>query len=1197
MNQPDRSANPTRSFSARISGAVGMLVVLGLLAAVPASATYEQVGTFDFAASPSTRYEAAKGLEANTTGAGGVAPGTLYAVTPSFSRVAVYSPKGEFREAWGWGVADGAKEFQRCGPDGEAAHPTCDSNSQAGWGGEGDGQLWSPVDVAVDQATGNVYVLNSASLSAGYGGEHGVVQVFSADGSQLIGHFGERAEYFFAPETNESINESPEKFHSTDANGINPGIAVDGSGRAYVSDNNFFGAREPAGKSRLMIFEPQSPGDYEHYVYAGQSHDITSHPYRPVVDSAGNLYSQRSASTVEKSTREEPDVAVCEFTPSGSGVAAMTVNPATGEVFFFALANKKIHQLGPCSSGQFVETTSFSPTPKAGEISALAFNPNLTFAASRPPGTLYAAENDTQPEQSGGPGGSLFFPHFAYIFAPAEVNPPVVESESVASVTSSTATLGAQINPKGSPTRYAFQYLTDAAYEANEPADRFAGSTEAPLGATALGSGQSALGAGASLVGLLPDTEYRYRVIATSHCEPDDEEAICEATGPAQIFRTFPLEAPGLSDNRAYELVSPAQKYGGEVFPADAYTASCGLECKPDGGGNFPHQSSPDGEAVVYAGFPFSFAGGARVFNEYLSRRTSSGWQTTILSPKLQSTLGGHKAFNAELTQGLFSQGNPSLSPDAPSEFANFYTQPSGTPSALTPLLGAEPPNRSVDNFELTYVGGSADFNRFFFEANDALTEETPFAPAALDPGASTNPTTNNLYEWSNGQLRLVNVLPGNAESVPGAAFGARPEDSQVGGGLSHAISADGSRAFWSDKAGQVYVRENGESTRAIPDPGKFLGASADGSKVLLQSGHVYDLETEAITDLSEGKGGFRGIVGQSEEDLSHIYFVDTAVLTGEGENDQGAKAQAGQNNLYAWQEGASTFVTTLLAVDNNTTSPSGYGGDWFTAPSHRTAEASPNGRWVAFLSAAPLTGYDNTCTIFNFNSGKDITGPCLEVFLYDSATGKLSCPSCNPSGARALGPSSLRLIRTAKDPLPQPRYLTDEGRLYFDSRDSLTPFDTNNGVEDVYQYEPNGIGSCKREAGCVSLISAGSEPVDSNLLTVDETGKNVFFTSRDQLVLKDRDDLLDLYVSRENGGLASESETSRGECQGEACQAAIVPPNDPTPGSSSFEGAGNVDEKKQAKKHKKKHKHAKKHKSHKRSHGRAANHNRGGAK
>ena len=93
---------------------------------------------------------------------------------------------------------------------------------------------------------------------------------------------------------------------------------------------------------------------------------------------------------------------------------------------------------------------------------------------------------------------------------------------------------------------------------------------------------------------------------------------------------------------------------------------------------------------------------------------------------------------------------------------------------------------------------------------------------------------------------------------------------------------------------------------------------------------------------------------------------------------------------------------------------------------------------------------------------------------------------------------------------------------------------------------------------------------------------------------------LIDLYDAREGGGIPAETETGRGECQGEACQLAVSPPNDPTPASSSFEGAGNVNEEpKAAKKHAKKHKkkNAKKRHSKKHSKKRAAKRNRGGAK
>jgi hypothetical protein len=1185
MTQAGHSSKQHRSLSAQIGAVALALLALGLLAASSALATYEQVGTFAGTpgvlklapgASSSWPEEVqlgdTGGMAVNYTGAGGVPAGTVYATNAKdFLEVARFNPNGTFSEAWSIDRKD--PPGLRCGPDGNPVQPTC--TSVPGGGSQ------SSTDVDVDQVTGNVYVASQGGFPAG----SQVIYVYSPDGSELIAQFGE-----VAP-SSDTIAMSPEKIHAQHFSYAGS-IAVDALGDVYVFDAH-------STEHRLMKFEPQAPGDYEHYVYAGQSQDLFAGPgtffsIAPVIDSAGNIYviGGSNGGVIAELDPSRPSAPpVCEFEFPGGQIQSMTVNPQSGEVFFFSSTDRKFHQLSACNGeGEFAETAAFGPAPKRTRIGSMALDPVRQFDPDRPAGVLYAGSVDgTGGKTEGTYPNNLGESALGYVFSAPVEAPPKVESESVSRVTATTATLGAQINPRGSDTRYAFQYITEAAWQANEPADRFAGAEEAPPGGGALGSGQEALGAAAPITGLLPDTAYRYRAVATSHCSSEDKEKVCEGTGPDQLFRTFPAQAPGLPDERAWELVSPADKHGGEVMAAEPLISSCNGLCKPGFRSlPFPLQSAPDGEAIAYKGQSFFGGEGAVNENEYIARRSPSGWQTKTMSPVLQQSLGGHEAFDPGLTRGLIfqSKGSPALSPDAPSGYANLYTQSTADPLALSPLLAAEPPNRLPGNFELTYAGASADLSRVFFSANDALSEETPFAPQAEDGGVGKD----NLYEWVAGGLHLVNVAPGNAAATPGAAFGARGEGTGVGDSLFHAISTDGSRAFWSDEAGQVYVRENAESTKAIPDPGKFLSASADGSKVLLTDGHVYDLETEATTDLTEGKGGFLGILGQSE-DFSHLYFVDTAVLD-EAPSGEGEVAKAGKDNLYSREEGSARFVATLAAQDNGQS-----GGDWASSPSsRRTAEASPDGSWVAFLSQAPLTGYDNTCKSFNGNSQEYEIGPCSEAFLYDSATDSLACASCNPTGERPLGLSVLRRIADAPASLPQPRYLSDEGRLFFDSRDSLSSADTNDGVEDVYQYEPEGVGSCKRQSGCVNLISAGHEPVDSNFLAADPSGKNVFFTTRDQLTLKDRDELIDLYDARAGGGIAAETETARTECQGEACQGAVSPPNDPTPGSSSFEGAGNVEERKAAKKHKKK-KHAKKHKNGKHAHKRAAKHNRGGAK
>jgi hypothetical protein len=1131
MNYRDEDTMTQTSAKKNLALLVRCLVVvaflLGLSATSAAAATtYETVDNFAGILTPKPEGEewpeevqlgGVSGMAVNRTGAGGVPKGTLYASVPGGGEppaVVRFAPDGTFEERFSLN--------NRCGPI-VPGFPPCEPRPNKGSGLN---------DVDIDQSTGNVYHFNLE------GGE-GIltITVFNPDGSEMISRFGLTGKF------GETATEGPDRIHSSSPGGI----AVNDAGEVYVFDednpSDFY--------RRLLVFKPETPGDYEHYVYAGKENDIggtfsgTPSPRAPVLDDAGNVYAAGDGFIAKYDLTVSRSVPVCLFTVK-SGIAAHTVNPVTGEVFYYSTVDRKVHLLNPCNSeGKFTETEPpFKATPERDTLWGLTFNPEGKFETFSPPGVLYgAAPNGSSPL-----GGDPKQSSLGYIFARPPSFLPVVDSESVVNIRSTSATLRAYINPKGSPTSYAFQYIDRESWEANEPSERFAGATEVPLGGAELGSGQLPLLAAEPLSGLSPGTEYHYRAIATS------EQGT--TPGPDQAFRTFPVEVAELPDGRVYELVSPTQKNGGEVITPEPFRASCGPECKPGLAVpvRFPVQVSPDGDSVAYMSQPFRLNEGPTEFDQNLARRTASGWQSNGLG--LPASRGGVPfasfALDPDLNKAIIRLNSPTLAPEAPLDYDNLLTQPTGSPLSLDPLLKATPPNRSsegTNGFVVKYAGASADLSRVFFAANDALTDATGAAPAAQDGGVNND----NLYEWSEGELRLVNVAPGNAAAPPGAAFGALKASQYHAAILSHAISSDGSRVFWRDAGGQVYVRENAETTREIPAPGQFLSASADGSKVLLSSGSVYDLDSETTTDLTEGEGGFAGLAGQTE-DLSRLYFVSTSVLD-EAPNAHGDQAEAGENNLYAWQDGSSRFIAALLPGDSETNATAV--GDWSPAPIQRTAQASPNGRVLTFLSAAPLTDADNT-GICVFNNSKLVEGPCQEVYVYDADSDSLKCISCNPVGAIAMGRSYLPTTNEGGGYLTPPHLVSDSGRVYFDSRDSLSALDTNNGVEDVYQYEPQGVGSCTKDGGCVTLISAGREPVDSNLIAADASGKSVFFTTRDQLVLKDEDDLIDLYVAREGGGFASETEVARSECQGEACQPPAIAPNDLTPSSASFHGKGN---------------------------------------
>jgi hypothetical protein len=187
-------------------------------------------------------------------------------------------------------------------------------------------------------------------------------------------------------------------------------------------------------------------------------------------------------------------------------------------------------------------------------------------------------------------------------------------------------------------------------------------------------------------------------------------------------------------------------------------------------------------------------------------------------------------------------------------------------------------------------------------------------------------------------------------------------------------------------------------------------------------------------------------------------------------------------------------------------------------------------------------------------------------------------------------------------DALRQPRYLFDSGRLFFDSADGLVG-QAANGVEDVYEFEPEKVGSCsstsssgsstykpertlkieegtpqertvQEPAGCVGLISSGSSSEESAFLDASagggegedgepgqEGGDNVFFLTSARLSPLDVDSARDVYDAHVCGvGWACPTPSPAPPvCEGDACQNVVAPPGELTPGSLTFSGPGNL--------------------------------------
>jgi hypothetical protein len=153
-------------------------------------------------------------------------------------------------------------------------------------------------------------------------------------------------------------------------------------------------------------------------------------------------------------------------------------------------------------------------------------------------------------------------------------------------------------------------------------------------------------------------------------------------------------------------------------------------------------------------------------------------------------------------------------------------------------------------------------------------------------------------------------------------------------------------------------------------------------------------------------------------------------------------------------------------------------------------------------------------------------------------------------------------------------RVLSDEGRMFFDSPDALVPQATN-GREDVYEYEPVGVGGTSgcttatrtyvaSEGGCVSLISAGTSSEESAFLDASESGNDVFILTAARLVARDVDsayDVYDAHVCSAASPCVSVPVVPPPCTSGDACKAAPSP--QPAifgaPSSATFSGAGNI--------------------------------------
>jgi hypothetical protein len=1092
-------------------------------------------------------------------------PGHVYVADGRNERIDELTAWGGFVKAWGWGVRNGEAKLQ-----------SCTTECRQGLKGAGSGQLNNPEAVAVD-SEGNVYVLEAenhrvqkfdpgaegeeakfllAFGSAGVGpgqfgaGKFGYTNRIAANGKTLFVGEGERIQVF------DSGGTLKEEIEGGDLAGRKiRGLASDGAGKLYAAfegqaEVHKLEAKGP-GKFMAPQFKPELPAEV---------------PIGLALDGAGDLYV-----VVVGKTGEEP-ARVQEYDKEGNCLTC----GAGGE------GGKPGFDRSP---GSQLEGVAASAACGADDAYVLHFSP-------------------LQPEQS---FVSAFGPPPNTATCPQPQAPPLVNAQYALAVESHSAELGADINPKfWEDTSYHVEYGSGECRAGGCPFQTTGAQLTSRVTSTPLATG------GVVLKGLEPGITYHYRFVAESGgggpvwgVDPDGPQgprAASFAEGLEGSFTTYreagaePCPANEafrggasalLPDCRAYEMVSPLDKDGGDitVFGSTPTLLPATID-----------QASLDGGKLAYGSSrAFGDAQSAPWTSQYVAKReVGVGWVSHAVSPPRGKALGGifeqaiseFKAFSADLCEGwVQSVAEPPLASGAPAGIIDLYRRGDEEcgGSSYQALNTAE-----VDEgLHMELQGVSEDGKTAVFKADRPLAA-----------GGSAGQT--QLYGAEGREERLLCILPGGGETAWAGSCTAgqsAPQsllDSQEAR-VQNALSGDGSRVYWTASAsgpGRIYLRENpfgeggecGEASapctldvsRVAEEEAKtsgsaFWAAAKDGSKAIFTTGgKLYEYRpADGSTHLIAGE--VVGVMGASE-DATRVYFASREAIAGSGKDALGEETLSGQINLYfheAGEPGSLRFIGPLAEQDLNAPSPIA------DNPDDLVARVSPDGESAAFSSFARLTGYDNT----DRNSGE----ADAELFVYDARArageGKLVCASCNPSGARPAGRQFKRAVvelrgswTAARIPVPEnvlyaSRVLSDNGRrLFFDSYDSLSPHDTD-GRQDVYEWEAPGEGRCNESSptysptngGCVDLISTGKSTADSEFLDADPSGNDVFFTTVSSLLPQDSGSK-DVYDARVDGGLPGPP-TPPVACEGEACQGPYNPTADPTPASSSFQGTGNVHE------------------------------------
>ena len=998
--------------------------------------------------------------------------GTLYVADAKNNRVDVFDASGEFTMAFGWGVANGAVSFQ-----------TCTTSCRAGIAGAGSGQFSRPSAIAVDDDPASpsfhsVYVFDSDNLR---------VQKFSA-ASAFVLTFGGGVN---KTDGSDICTAASKNVCGAGSRGSGPGefgfesrpIAVGAGGQIFVADAFRSNTQPEEFENRIEKFEDSG-------AFAGDvaiPADGVARSTALAVDSAERIYLFLEG---------EGGTGLRQYDGAGNLVRTLPSKEAN------ALAVDAEDHLFVAETGgeplvrRIAEYDSSGVTLRRFAYEFPVFNsPGLApFQSSS--GDIYADEEDA------GPGAGSRVLHVSLPPPGPVILSRPCEKEFVGNTRANVVCL---INPEGKATTAHFEYIDQTGFENGgfeNPA------TEESPESGSIGEDFELQAAPLTLEGLLPETTYHFRVVATN---ADGGPFV----GPESTFTTKPpLE---LGDSWVSEVEPTSARLNAEVNPLSLPTTGffeyvdqasfeatgfAGAQKAPDVGGGAEPIDFGEAEALTSGSAAFA---GLAPGTLYRYRLVATDKFVTVHGPEqlFKTPTGGALALPDDRAYEMVSPGQKASAEAGNSESASGGLKDVG----FTTIQQGAP-------------GGEA----FTF------TSFTSFGDPKSAPGASQYLSRRSSNGWS-----TRNITPaghgGNPLQPPFRGF---TPDLSLGAvavqepPLTPEADPDNQNLYLqNDDSGALQLLSAG-TPKIVPLEGRrycvgFGGATADGQRALL-------LASGALTENAPVAAGFSLYEWSAAEGVQLV-----SVLPGEvpaqpsatnGFGASGLGCSVGQTIVrnaissdgsrifwtFVPKAGASRLLARLggtetVQLDAKQGGPGNAGGGRFQA-------ASADGSKVVFTDASRLVpgAHENDLYRYDFEAapGSRLTDLTLSTqtanaqgllgtstdtsSIYFVATGALT-EVPNQLGDKATnGGNNLYLWREgegiefiatlakgdSKAWSPEPREQNarvspDGSAVAFLSGSSLTGYD--NTVEGAPGCQPEEDGSLAGSPSCdeVFLFDAGS--------------------------------------------------------------------------------------------------------------------------